>query len=127
MLCRTSCWRSGTRAVQCNPHPADAAGWIYGIAANQCIDLARLDPDAAQILGLYQELGYLNNALRRLAPEQAEMLRSACVAGLRPSRISDDRLPAAYTVKSRIHLSLNRLRHVTSIDYKSTVTSSTTC
>ena len=114
------------KAGQFDPHRADAAGWIYGIARNRRIDLARrrplsqpdempeiacLDPDPAQKLALQQEVDHLKEALSRLAPEQADALRAAYFDDMPHSRISElTGLPLG-TIKSRIRLGLERLRH----------------
>lgn len=114
------------KAAQFDPHRADAAGWIYGIARNRRIDLARrrplpqpdeigepesLEPDPAQILALQQEVRHLVEALRRLAPEQAEALRAAYFDDIPHSRISEMMGLPLGTIKSRIRLGLERLRY----------------
>jgi len=114
------------KAAQFDPHRADAAGWIYGIARNRRIDLARrkplsqpeempdlpsLEPDAGQVLALQQEADRLAAALARLTPEQADALRAAYFDDIPHSRISEiSGLPLG-TIKSRIRLGLERLRH----------------
>jgi len=114
------------KAAQFDPHRADAAAWIYGIARNRRIDMARrrplaqpeempeiesLEPDAAQILALQQEAAQLGAALSRLAPEQAEALRAAYFDDIPHSRISEMTGLPLGTIKSRIRLGLDRLRH----------------
>ena len=114
------------KAAQFDPHRADAAGWIYGIARNRRIDLARrkpmsqpeempdlpsLDPDAGQVLAVQQEANHLAAALSRLAPEQAEALRAAYFDDIPHSRISEMTGVPLGTIKSRIRLGLERLRH----------------
>ena len=114
------------KAGQFDPHRADAAGWIYGIARNRRIDMARrrplaqpdempeiesLEPDAAQIIALQQEACHLADALARLAPEQAEALRAAYFDDIPHSRISEMTGLPLGTIKSRIRLGLERLRH----------------
>lgn len=114
------------KAAQFDPHRAEAAGWIYGIARNRRIDLARrkplvlpeelpepesTEPDAAQILALQQEARHLAEALERLAPEQAEILRAAYFDDISQSRISETKGVPLGTIKSRIRLGLERLRH----------------
>lgn len=114
------------KAAQFDPHRAEAAGWIYRIARNRRIDLARrrplsqpedlpepesLEPDATQIIGLQQEALHLAEALDRLAPEQAEALRAAYFDDIPHSHISEIQGLPLGTIKSRIRLGLNRLRH----------------
>lgn len=114
------------KASQFDPHRADAAGWIYAIARNRRIDMARrrplaqpdempeiesLEPDATHILALQQEARHLTEALSRLAPEQAEALRAAYFDDIPHSRISEMTGLPLGTIKSRIRLGLERLRH----------------
>jgi RNA polymerase sigma-70 factor (ECF subfamily) len=114
------------KAGQFDPHRADAAGWIYGIARNRRIDMARrrplaqpdempelesLEPDADQIIALQQEARHLAEALARLAPEQVEALRAAYFDDVPHSRISEMTGLPLGTIKSRIRLGLERLRH----------------
>ena len=113
------------KAAQFDPHRAAASAWVYRIARNRRIDLARrrplpepdllegppdAEPDAAQILGLQQELRHLRAAIARLSPEQGRVLEQAYLDDLPHSRISQlTGLPLG-TVKSRIRLGLARLR-----------------
>lgn len=114
------------KAGQFDPHRADAAGWIYGIARNRRIDMARrrplaqpdempelesLEPDTDQIIALQQEARHLAEALARLAPEQVEALRAAYFNDVPHSRISEMTGLPLGTIKSRIRLGLERLRH----------------
>lgn len=114
------------KAAQFDPHRAEASAWIYRIARNRQIDLIRRrplpqadlleepegsEPDAAQILGMAQEAGKLRLALGRLAPEQMRVLEQAYMQDLPHSQIADlTGLPLG-TIKSRIRLGLERLRH----------------
>ncbi|WP_230383030.1 sigma-70 family RNA polymerase sigma factor [Paracoccus shanxieyensis] len=113
------------KAAQFDPHRAEASAWIYRIARNRSIDLARRRPppeadiiaapdaaqaDAAQILGLGQEAALLRKALAALSPDQARVLEQAYFEDLPHSRISEiSGLPLG-TIKSRIRLGLERLR-----------------
>lgn len=114
------------KAAQFDPHRAEAAGWIYAIARNRRIDMARRkpmaqvedlpepeghEPDASQILGLQQEARHLAEALSRLSPEQADVLRAAYFDDIPHSRISEMTGLPLGTIKSRIRLGLARLRH----------------
>lgn len=114
------------KSAQFDPHRADAAAWIYGIARNRRIDMARrrplaqpeempeiesLEPDVTQILALHQEADHLAKAIARLVPEQAEALRAAYFEDIPHSRISEMTGLPLGTIKSRIRLGLDRLRH----------------
>ena len=114
------------KAGQFDPHRANAAAWIFTIARNRRIDLARrrplaqpeempelesLEPDAVHIIALQQEAAQLNEALSRLAPEQSEALRAAYFDDIPHSRISEITGLPLGTIKSRIRLGLDRLRH----------------
>lgn len=112
------------KAAQFDPHRAEASGWIYRIARNRQIDLARRrvpladdllpmaenEPDGAQILALQQEAALLRAALARLSPEQGQVLAQAYVEDLPQREISQRTGLPLGTVKSRIRLGLERLR-----------------
>lgn len=114
------------KAAQFDPHRAEASAWIYRIARNRQIDLIRrrplpqadaleepesAEPDAAHILGLEQEAGKLRAALGRLAPEQLRVLEQAYMQDLPHSQIAEQTGLPLGTIKSRIRLGLERLRH----------------
>lgn len=114
------------KAAQFDPHRAEVSGWIYRIARNRQIDLARrrpppqpdvleepadLAPDAVQILGVQQEASRLRDALARLTPEQSHALTQAYIEDLAHSEIGQRTGLPLGTVKSRIRLGLERLRH----------------
>lgn len=114
------------KAAQFDPHRAEASSWIYRIARNRQIDLARrrplpqpeevedqpdLEPDAAQILAFRQESSLLHAALGQLSEEQRRTIRQAYIEDLPHSRISEITGLPLGTVKSRIRLGLERLRH----------------
>lgn len=114
------------KAEQFDPHRADAAAWIYRIARNRQIDLIRRrsppepdvvaepeseEPDPSQMVALEQEASRLREAIEKLAPAQRVILAQAFFEDLPHSEISRlTRLPLG-TVKSRIRLGLERLRH----------------
>lgn len=116
-------WR---KAASFDPHRAQVSAWIYQIARNRQIDIARKenrpmpeelkeDPgteeDASQILGLEQETGQLKQALARLKPEQREIIEKAYLGELTHQEISTQTGLPLGTIKSRIRLGLERLRH----------------
>lgn len=116
-------WR---KAAQFDPHRAQVSAWIYQIARNRHIDIARkenrpmpeelkeepgTEPDASQILGLEQEAGQLRQALDALKSDQREMIEQAYLGELTHKEISAKTGLPLGTIKSRIRLGLERLRH----------------
>lgn len=115
-------WR---KADQFDPHRAPASAWIYRIARNRQIDLARrrpaplpdaldeppdTEPDAAQILALQQETARLKVALEALSPDQTRTIEQAFLEELTHTEISEATGLPLGTIKSRIRLGLDRLR-----------------
>lgn len=113
------------KARQFDPHRAEASAWIYRIARNRQIDLARrnrmpvaepveepesAEPDAAQIVALAQEARVLRAALDRLNPEQTRAIEQAYMDDMPHSEISRITGLPLGTIKSRIRLGLDRLR-----------------
>ena len=72
---------------------------------------ADTEEDASQITALEQECGLLRSALAGLKPDQREMIERAYLGDLTHKEISDQTGLALGTVKSRIRLGLERLRH----------------
>lgn len=116
-------WR---KASMFDPHRAQVAAWIYQIARNRQIDIVRKErrpepdelvedppeePDASQILALEQEAAELKNALSRLSDEQREMIEKAYLGELTHQEIGRQTGLPLGTIKSRIRLGLERLRH----------------
>ncbi len=117
-------WR---KADQFDPARAQASAWIYRIARNRQIDMIRLEnrplpdelvaaeeesiDDAAQVLALDQEGTQLRAALIRLAPEQRTVIEQAYMGELSHSEITAQTGLPLGTIKSRIRLALDRLRH----------------
>lgn len=116
-------WR---KAHLFDPNKAQVSAWIYQIARNRHIDVIRKEsrpvpdelaqeesnePDAAQVLGLEQEADKLRGALARLRPEQREIIEKAYLGDLSHSEISAQTGLPLGTIKSRIRLGLERLRH----------------
>lgn len=118
-----SVWR---KAALFDPHRAQVSAWIYQITRNRQIDVIRkerrpepeeldqdsdAEPDSAQILAMEQESAGLKTALARLTPEQREMIEKAYFGELTHQEISKQTGLALGTIKSRIRLGLERLRH----------------
>ncbi|MEQ9695895.1 sigma-70 family RNA polymerase sigma factor [Shimia sp. SDUM112013] len=116
-------WR---KASLFDPHRAQVSAWIYQIARNRQIDIARKErrpvpeelreepgsePDASQIIGLDQETDQLRKALSQLKPEQRDIIEKAYLGELTHQEISAQTGLPLGTIKSRIRLGLERLRH----------------
>jgi RNA polymerase sigma factor (sigma-70 family) len=116
-------WR---KADQFNPARASAATWIFTIARNRRLDMLRRDkrpdpedlpwgpeaePDQEDALALQQETEQLTIALRDLPEAQRSMIERAYFNDLSHSEIADATGLPLGTIKSRIRLALERLRH----------------
>ncbi len=119
-----SVWR---KADQFDPARAQASAWIYRIAKNRQIDMIRREnrpmpdeltsaeepstDDAGDVLALDQEGTRLRAALARLTPEQRAVIEQAYMGELSHSEITARTGLPLGTIKSRIRLALDRLRH----------------
>ncbi|APG46199.1 RNA polymerase sigma factor (sigma-70 family, ECF11 subgroup) [Phaeobacter porticola] len=116
-------WR---KAAMFDPERAQVSAWIYQIARNRQIDVIRKErrpvpeelklpeetqEDAAQVLALDQETQKLRAALDRLKPAQREMVEKAYLGELTHADIHKQTGLPLGTIKSRIRLGLERLRH----------------
>jgi RNA polymerase sigma-70 factor (ECF subfamily) len=116
-------WR---KAGQFDPARASAATWIFTIARNRRIDMLRRDkrpepedlpwgpeaePDQEDALALQQESAQLAVALQDLPEAQRSMIERAYFSDLTHSEIADATGLPLGTIKSRIRLALERLRH----------------
>ena len=74
-------------------------------------DDSETDPDPGETLGIAQEVDRLKLALDQLSPSQRDMIERAYLGELSHQEISTlTGLPLG-TIKSRIRLGLERLRH----------------
>lgn len=119
-----SVWR---KAHLFDPERAQVSSWIYQVARNRQIDMIRKEgrpmpealkaeaedhePDAGQVIALEQETGVLREALERLNPDQRDMIEKAYLGELSHSDIAEATGLPLGTIKSRIRLGLERLRH----------------
>lgn len=109
-----------------DPGRAQVSSWIYQIARNRQIDKIRkenralpeelqveedTEPDAGQVLGLQQETAKLKQALANLKPDQRDMIEKAYLGELTHQEIKEQTGLPLGTIKSRIRLGLERLRH----------------
>lgn len=115
-------WNSRSRF---DPARAQVAGWIYQIARNRRIDLVRREAqplpedlagcpavdEVTDALALEQEIERLHRALRSLPPDQREMIEKAYLGELTHQEISRQTSLPLGTVKSRVRLAIDRLRH----------------
>lgn len=114
------------KAHQFDPERAQVSSWIYQIARNRQIDILRRErrpipeeiaheedttPDASQVLALEQETEKLKQALSKLKPAQREMVEKAYLGELSHTDIQAETGLPLGTIKSRIRLGLERLRH----------------
>ena len=116
-------WR---KAHLYDPDRAAASAWIYRVARNRMIDIVRkekraippeLYDDAAEPenqsvdLGHAQEAELLRAALMRLPESQRAMIERAYLGELTHQEINKDTGLPVGTIKSRIRLGLEKLRH----------------
>ncbi len=109
-----------------DPHRAQVSSWIYQIARNRQIDVQRkegrplpeelmhdveTEHDASQIMAMEQETETLKSALAKLKPGQREMVEKAYLGELSHSEIQAETGLPLGTIKSRIRLGLEKLRH----------------
>ena len=106
---------------------ASVATWIFTVARNRRIDILRkerrpepedlpwgpeAEPEQADAIALQQESEILGKALRDLPPAQRELIEKAYFGDLTHSEIAEQTGLPLGTIKSRIRLALDRLRHV---------------
>lgn len=109
-----------------DPTRASVATWIFTIARNRKIDLMRKyarpepedlpwgpedEPDQAERLVLQQESARLAAAIRALPEKQRALIEQAYFSDLSHGEIAAQTGLPLGTIKSRIRLALERLRH----------------
>lgn len=110
-----------------DPSRASVATWIFTIARNRRIDILRkenrpepedlpwgpdAEPDQADVLALQQESSRLKAAIQALPDAQRDLIQKAYFGDLSHSEIAVQTGLPLGTIKSRIRLALDRLRHV---------------
>ncbi len=116
-------WR---KAHMFDPSRASVATWIFTIARNRKIDALRkqrrpepeeltwgpeAEPDQADVMTLQQESEKLASAIAALPEKQRELIEKAYFGDLSHSEIAEATGLPLGTIKSRIRLALDRLRH----------------
>lgn len=115
-------WR---KAGQFDPARASVSTWIFTIARNRRIDILRRrrpvpeelpwgpepEPEQADVIALQQETETLGRAIDALPEKQRDLIRRAYFSDLSHSEIAEATGLPLGTIKSRIRLALDRLRH----------------
>ncbi len=109
-----------------DPTRASVATWVFTIARNRRIDMLRKqrrpepedlpwgpepEPDQADVLALQQESEKLAAALAELPQKQRDLIERAYFGDLSHTEIAAETGLPLGTIKSRIRLALERLRH----------------
>lgn len=112
-----------------DPSRASVATWIFTIARNRKIDLLRryarpepedlpwgpeAQPDQADVIALQEDSAKLAEAIRQLPEKQRSLIERAYFGDLTHSEIASETGLPLGTIKSRIRLGLERLRHAMS-------------
>jgi len=116
-------WR---KAHLFDPTKASVATWVFTIARNRKIDIIRkqrrpepedltwgpeAEPDQADVLAHAEETEKLGRALAALPEKQRVLIERAYFGELSHSEIAAETGLPLGTIKSRIRLALDRLRH----------------
>ena len=109
-----------------DPSRANVSTWVFTIARNKKIDAIRrqkrpepedlpwgpeAEPDQADVISLRQETTKLAEAVAKLPEKQRELVEKAYFGDLSHSEIAAETGLPLGTIKSRIRLALERLRH----------------
>ncbi len=116
-------WR---KAHMFDPAKASVSTWIFTIARNRRIDMLRkqrrpepedlpwgpeAEPDQEDAMALQEETDQLGQALAQLPEKQRTLIEKAYFGDLSHSEIAAETGLPLGTIKSRIRLALERLRH----------------
>lgn len=119
----TTLWR---KSAQFDPTRASVATWIFTIARNRRIDMLRRqrrpepeeltwgpepEPDQTDVIALSQETEQLKDAILALPDAQRALIEQAYFGDLTQAEIAKITGLPLGTIKSRIRLALDRLRH----------------
>ncbi len=109
-----------------DPSRATVATWVFTIARNKRIDVLRkqrrpepeqlgwgpeAEPDQDDVIALQQETAQLRTAMLALPEAQRELIEKAYFGDLSHREIASQTGLPLGTIKSRIRLALDRLRH----------------
>lgn len=115
-----------TKAHMFDPSRASVSTWVFTVARNRKIDALRrlrrpepedlpwgpeAEPDQEDVLSLQQESEKLTKAIANLPEKQRELIERAYFGDLSHSEIAEETGLPLGTIKSRIRLALDRLRH----------------
>jgi RNA polymerase sigma-70 factor (ECF subfamily) len=121
-------WR---KAHLYDPTRASVSTWIFTIARNRKIDIIRRTrrpepedlpwgpepaPAQAEVLALAADSRRLADAVAQLPPKQRDLVERAFFGDLSHTEIAEQTGLPLGTIKSRIRLALDRLRHAMKVD-----------